>query len=291
MRRMDWTPVSESNLLRLKAGPRLALRISNSETVQADYPTDCIHKGLVLECEGEALSEEGVGFGLPVIKRGREAVFPGGARVTFLGSSQAGLSVEYLMNLHERLALGGGSFLKGRLASSLKNAAALLHRSYPLARGAFTAVSNSMRAAFGIRTVFERGRSAGTIRVEYRLDPARGELGITMDASGVQDNGVTELVLMNEQGARHFTEYADSDGARLRSADIGTWYPVPAEEASFRDPRHGVRFSVRKVPGARLYRGRELVRGRLSWAGFAYLLPPTTVAFGCSVVIERQLAG
>ena len=80
---------------------------------------------------------------------------------------------------------------------------------------------------------------------------------------------------MNEQGARCFDRYEDSDGAVLRGAGIGTWDEVGADRASFVSTGHRVAFSLAQAPGARLYRGRELVGARLSWAGFGYSLPPT----------------
>jgi hypothetical protein len=178
--------------------------------------------------------------------------------------------------------------LKGRIANSIKEITALLHRSYPLTRRALTDISNALRKAFGIRTEFEQGQSAGVVRMEYAFDPERRKVDISMDASGVRGNSLAELIVMNEQGAGFFTEYSDSDGVRLHDSAIGTWSPVTAETASFLDPRHGVSFSLRRIRGARLYRGRELVPDRLAWAGFAYVIPAGTPSFRCSVSMGEQ---
>ena len=80
---------------------------------------------------------------------------------------------------------------------------------------------------------------------------------------------------MNEQGAHFFDRYTDSSGCVRQGVSIETWREVTAGDASFLDPFHGVFFSMRSAPGARLFRGRELVEGRLAWAGLAYVLPPT----------------
>jgi hypothetical protein len=266
-------------------GTRITLRIPRRESRHGVYPTDSLQKGLTLEHDGRSLAEEGVGFGVPMLKHGLQTIFPGGLGVTRLDAAHGRVDVEYNMNLVEHLALRGSSLLKTRVANTLKELTALLHRSYPLARGALTEISNALRSAFGFRTVFEPERSAGIVRMEYRVNPASGGLDMRMDASGIARDGISEVIVMNEQGASSFTEYVDSNGLSLRGGQIATWSPVTAEQATFRDPRQGIRFSARRTPGARLFFGRELVPGRLAWAGFAYVLPPGTTAFHCSVTI------
>jgi hypothetical protein len=261
-------------------GPRLRLRIPPCESDRADYPTDALRKGLTLEYEGADLSEEGVGFGVPILKRSNlESVFPGSCYASFPDHDRRHVSVLYDMNLVERLSPRGSPLLKGRIANSFKEVAALLHRSYPPVRRALTGLSNVLRKSFGIKTVFERGKSAGIVAMQYAFDPESCAVEIAMDASGLRREGLAEIVIMNEQGASFFTEYADSDGHSLHAAEIGSWSPVGAEEAFFRDPRSGVRFCLRRPRGARLYRGRELVGDRLAWSGFGYILPPGTLEF------------
>ncbi len=260
-------------------GDGLGLCIGPRRTGRDGFPTDALQKGLTLEHRGRDLSEEGVGFGVPVLKKGLDAIFPGTRSVAHPDGDLRHLVVEYRMDLGERLALQASPLLKSRLVNSLKDIVALLHRAYPMTRGGLTGISNAMRAVFGIHTVFERRPSAGAVVMEYRIDPSTGEVFMTMDASGVDRDGLMELIVMNELGARHFSEYVDSDGLTLRNRGIGTWSPVTAAEAAFRDPRHGIRFCLRRVKGARLFRGRELVKKRLAWAGFAYVLPPDTVEF------------
>ena len=86
---------------------------------------------------------------------------------------------------------------------------------------------------------------------------------------------LTEVIVMNEQGAHFFDQYRDSSGARLSGKEIGCWDEVTAEEASFASSTHRVAFNLPQVPGARLFRGRELIGSRLAWAGFGYSFPPT----------------
>ncbi len=277
---------SRGNAVFCAIRPGLFLRAPSPDGARSGYPTDCVGKGLTLEVNGTDLAEEGVGFGVPIVKQGLQAVFPGPARVVLRDPGRQYLQVEYAIHLRERLALRGSSVLQSRPANFLKEIGGALHRAYPRARAGLNAVSRLARNAFGIRSVFEPGLCVGAVRLEYQFDPARHEVRMTMDASGVQGPHLSEVILMNEQGANHFDLYSDADGCQLCGPDIGTWVPVTAAEARFSDPAHGVSFSVQREPGCRLYRGRELALGRLAWAGFAYRVPPGTSMFSCSVRIE-----
>ena len=92
---------------------------------------------------------------------------------------------------------------------------------------------------------------------------------------------------MNELGAHHFDRFVDSQGADLAGHEIGTWDEVTAAWASFVCRAHGVAFKLAPVEGARLYRGRELIGGRVAWSGVGYSLPPTLERFAYDVTIER----
>jgi len=265
--------------------PGLRLRIGCTGQAPSGYPTDSLAKGLTFEHNGLDLSEEGVGFGVPVIKLGRVAVFPGSAREILHDPVRQLCRVEYVMDLQERLAMPGLSLMRSRPANFLKEIVGELHRAYPWARSALNAVSHRARKSIGISTTFKRARCAGVVRVEYKFHPASKELEMSMDASGIREAHPTEVILMNEQGANYFSHYADADGALLSGREIGTWFPVMAARARFMDLAHDVGFAAQKAPGARLYRGRELSPGRLAWAGFAYRVLPGREVFHCSVLV------
>ena len=92
---------------------------------------------------------------------------------------------------------------------------------------------------------------------------------------------------MNEQGARSFDRYRDSDGPALAGSRIGAWHEVRGAEACFVSRAHGVSFSLQQAEGAQLYRGRELIGSRLAWSGFGYTLAPTRERFEYDVLIAR----
>jgi hypothetical protein len=252
------------------------------------YPTAAISKGILLYDAGRSLAEEGVGFGLPVLKCGLTTVFPGS--LTLLDEQDGAVravTASYEMNLVERLARPGGTSLQAEWMYSAKNALAALHREVPLLRRSLTGLSSRLRRAFGWETTYEPTESLGTVRVRSAARPGGSYLDLAVDVSGVETNGVTEVVVMNEQGGRAFDCYRDSDGASCARGEIGTWDDVAAEHATFLCRSSGVAFTLHQVEGARLRRGREVVGTRLSWSGFGYSFPRAAERIEYRIALER----
>ena len=191
------------------------------------------------------------------------------------------------MNLEERIAVPGRGSLRGRLLYGTKNSLAALHRRLPPARGLLTAASSGLRWTFGWETTYEEADFDGSVKVVYTVDAEAGRVTIEVDTTGVPRGRISEVVVMNEQGARSFDRYRDSGGTLLQGNEIGTWNEVAAAEASFVSESHGMAFSLGQVPGARLFRGREMVGSRLSWAGFGYSFTPAAERFRYVVRIEQ----
>jgi len=61
--------------LQLSSG--ITLMIGSHLMNGKEYPTAAIQKGLIMIYEGQELCEEAVGFGVPILKRGLQAIFPG----------------------------------------------------------------------------------------------------------------------------------------------------------------------------------------------------------------------
>ena len=93
----------------------LSLRIADQSAGATGYPTARLQKGLLLLDGDEDLAEEGVGFGVPILKRGTVTVFPGDVELAWRRDGPVWeVTAAFQMNLVERLAGRGGDRVKSR---------------------------------------------------------------------------------------------------------------------------------------------------------------------------------
>jgi hypothetical protein len=258
------------------------------------YPTSGLQKGLLLLDGGQELSSEGVGFGVPVLKRGPRAVFAGSAEITVHGGEPRSIMMTFTMDHVERLGGRRHRLFLHRPLDEAREAFALLYRRAPLLRRPLLAASNGIRWLLRVKTRFEETTPVAVVPVTCTAGEGPGDVVVCADLSHLPD-AVTEIVLMNELGADVFGRYIDSDGADLRGAGIGAWNQVHAATGSFLAEQSGVAFTLESdpdpdAPGVRLYRGREVAKGRLAWAGFGYSLRPGTQSFTYRLHIGRGAA-
>jgi hypothetical protein len=258
----------------------LQLKIADSPDSISDYPSSNLQKAFLLVYKGRLLAQEAVGFGFPVIKRGLTALFPGSVE---LSSNQQGkdkqVEAVYTLNLKEKIIRHGKKRIRYEIVYDVKNFMALLIRCVPLFRGILTGVSNALRKVFGWETGYDDTGVFMKVKVTYSVPAASDEMRVDVDWAGQAESGITELIVMNEQGADHFDRYTDSSGVFIQGDKIGCWDEVLANEASFIGTESRVRFTLSQVNGARLFRGRELVGSRLAWAGFGYSVKPAINRF------------
>lgn len=266
----------------------LGLVMSEGSQEDSAYATRRLQRGFRLMDHGEDLSEEAVGFGLPVVKRGLHTAFPGMVAVTVLPTDSLWrVQASYTFNLVERLSRGASPSLRCRPVYLTKDfLAAIMRHSRPV-HGPLTAISSWLRASFGLRTVYDEAGTRAVLDVHYAIDTASGVVHVSLDASQLAGQGVTEGILMNEQGGRFFDVYHDSDGGSLRGARIGAWDRVTAAEASMVSSTRKLGYTVAGGQGARLYRGREVVGSRLAWSGFGYSFSPTLGKLEYVIRIKR----
>jgi len=266
----------------------LSLMIADGPSEQAIYPTTRLKKGLLLRSDGADLAEESVGFGLPVLKRGLQTFFPGDMELDCLHKDSTWVvTAIYTINLTERIVRRGTTTVDNKLLYLVKNSLAALIRNVPFTRGSLIALSIGLRRLFGWGTTYEKAGLSARVGMTYTFDEQTGILAIEADLTGVSQSDFSEVVIMNEQGGLYFDQYRDSRGVCLSGNEIGCWDETIAEEAGFVSSSHRVAFTLPRVPGARLFRGRELIDSRLAWAGFGYSFPATNRRFIYTVRIEK----
>jgi hypothetical protein len=265
----------------------LSLKIGDPPSYRNEYPTARLQKGFLLLDRGRELAEEAVGFGVPVLKRGLQTIFPGSVALTWLqrGSTWE-ITALFKLNLVEKISIGANTYVENRSLYAIKNFLEAMIRRLPIFRELLTAASSKLRQAFGWETTFVDADLSTEVKMLYTVDGQTGIVSVEIDASNLPA-AITEVVVMNEQGAHYFDRYQDTSGISIRGEEIGCWDDVNAEEACFKSSTSRVAFRLGQVKGARLYRGRELIGSRLAWAGFGYSFPPSIRNLRYELKIER----
>ena len=266
----------------------LSLTIADNPNGRRAYPTSRLKKGFLMSYRGLDLTEEAVGFGMPVLKQGLQTIFPGNIILDLLHKNSTWVvTAIYTLNLVEKIARPGTATIKGKSLYTAKNYLAAFIRNFPSMRAPLTALSSGLRGLFGWETTYEEAGFVSKLKMVYTFIEQTESLLVEADLASLHRQAVTEVIVMNEQGAHFFDLYRDSSATRLSGKKIGCWDEVRAEEASFESSAHGVGFTLPRVAGARLFRGRELIGSRLAWAGFGYSFPPTASGFNYTIRFEK----
>ncbi len=268
-------------------GGDISLQIREPENKNQSYPSCRIQKGLVLFQGNKDLSEEGIGFGVPLLKFGQKTIFPGkGCIEVRKYADRTNVNIDYDFNLTEKIKVKG-RILESRTFYNIKDILSWIHRKNPFLRGILTQGSIVLRRAFTVETKFERVACAGLASVEYSLCND-GIIRVAADLRRIKKEGCTEIIIMNEQGASYFDTYCDSKGTILVGNEIGSWQENSCDEASFIDPHDGLTFTLSKISGSKMFYGRERVENRLAWSGIAYSLSPGIQNFAYEVRIGTK---
>ncbi|HJX23224.1 MAG TPA: hypothetical protein VJ574_02295 [Candidatus Bathyarchaeia archaeon] len=267
----------------LDMSDRLSLRLY-SDTHPHNLEISPLHKGLSLMLGGRELIEEGTGFGVPVVKYDDRTYFSTSAQ-SFVGEVGNRLALIKIFSLDaiSRKRLGNLSYINDDLYSlfhSIFENAYLGHkRLAPL----FNAMME-LRRALKVDTDFVKAKPRGNIKATYSC--LRDAVEVALDFSELKTEGCQEILILNEQGSTFFTNYLDSSGLCLRRREIGAWERVRAVEASLSDAGGALCFTLKNLKDAALFRGWEGTRGRFSWAGFGYSLPPEVSTFSYSIKLR-----
>ncbi|MGA2504124.1 MAG: hypothetical protein ABSG01_08550 [Anaerolineales bacterium] len=251
------------------------------------YPTAHLQKGFILLDEGVELTEEAVGFGVPVVKRGLQTIFPGDVSLTWQKEGTTWVvTAQFKLNLVEKITRGGNGNVGNGSFYALKDFLAEVIRRFPIFRRLLTNISSLLRRIFNWKTNYAAEGALTEVKVNYTIEAGTGKTMVDIDLSDLPAD-LTEVVVMNEQGAHAFDRYQDTSGNYFQGEEVGCWDEVEAEEAWFESSARRVAFGLSKVKGARLFRGRELIGSRLAWAGFGYSFPPSIQRFQYEFKIKR----
>jgi hypothetical protein len=236
-----------------------------------------LQKGLVMVFNGMELVEEGMGFGVPVVKYNNKTYFSSSAYCS-INDTESGIRVSKLFFLDtiSRKNVAKSFYLNDtlyRLFHSLFEKVYLgSKRSLP-----FFSKIMELRQVMGIQTKFIKVEPKGAIVVNFLILPTL--IKVQVDLSSLDKVGCEEILVLNEQGSTFFSKYSDSEGLKLSDAKIGAWDKVKAENASLAYVKGSVVFSLEKQNGSLLFRGWEKTRGRFAWTGLSYSLPPKVSLF------------
>jgi hypothetical protein len=266
----------------------IGLKIATGPNLGDTYPTAKIQKGWLMLYKGLNLSEEAVGFGVPILKRGLHTIFPGDMELIHDPySSPNHFSARYVMNLEEKISRNGNGTIDNQLVYASKNLLSGLIRGLPLLRSTLTGTSSLLREKFDWQTTYERSKFSLDVNIEYTLLPPEGRLLVEVPGCDFSAQGISEVILMNEQGAHFFDQYIEENGTAEYGDEISCWDEVAANWATFTSRLYKLSFSLPRVNDSKLYRGRELVGDRLAWSGFGYSFPPTRKSFCYEVAIRK----
>ena len=272
----------------IKMGGGISLLIREPDRENHKYPSCRIQNGLVLFHENIDLSEEGVGFGVPILKFGMKTIFPGsGCMELKKFVDRIYVKIDYDFCLAETIVVKGRR-IESRTLYKIKESLSWVHRKYPFSRKLLTQGSTAIRQTLGLETRFEEVASAGSACVEYNIS-ANGLIRVSADLRRIRKEGCTEVIIMNEQGANYFDTYFDSNGTILAGNKIGSWIETSSDEASFKNSHNNIIFTLSRVRDSRMFYGREFVPNRLAWSGITYSISPliSNFAYDISICVDK----
>jgi hypothetical protein len=236
-----------------------------------------LQKGLVLVFDGNELIEEGVGFGVPVVKYKNKTYFSSSAYCS-IDKNENGISLTklFVLDTISRKRVGKSSYVNDEFYRFLHK---LFEKAYLGSKRFFPFLGKVMelRQVLGIQTKFIRVEPKGAISVKFTIQ--QSSIEVQVDLSSLDKVGCEEILILNEQGSTFFGEYTDSEGLKLCDAKIGAWNEVRAKDASLSHIKGSLAFGLEKRDGSLLFRGWEKTKGRFAWTGLSYSLPPQLSLF------------
>jgi len=261
----------------------LALRIYPDNRPK-NLEVEALQKGLVLMVNDSELIEEGVGFGVPVIKYRDATFFSRTATVYVEEQNENSILIvkDYLLDSISEKQIHGAS-----INNSIYS---IFHKAFEKAyihpgnmRPLFDWTMR-LRRIFGVETYFAKVPPRGKVSITYHCYP--DHINVCADFSKVDTADCCELLILNEQGAAFFKKYKNGNVV-LHDRKIGPWTEVDKGDAELTDTTNSISFSMNKKEGTILYCGWEQVKDRFSWAGMTYSLNPKISRFNYTIRLKE----
>jgi len=260
----------------------LALRLY-SEAKPHNWQIADLQKGLIIVYKGVEAVGEGTGFGVPILVYSDEIYFSGSSQVyLFQRNHFKIIRKEFLMDTVERRKIGKVNLESRRLRAIAKYQAELYqkHRCF---RFLMPLSIESLSIRMGVRNGFVKTNPVGKVIVTFSISQNR--VRVIVDFSLLKRKDFKKILILNEQGARYFRRYSDSNGMELIDKQIGGWGEVDAVWASITDLQGRVGFRLWEVENSVLSRGREFLEGCLDWIGLDYEIDPRKATFEYEIEI------
>jgi hypothetical protein len=240
-----------------------------------------LHKGLVLMLDNQEVIEEGMGFGVPVVKYIDKTYFSSLAYVSIQkNQSIHTIKKTYVLDAISRKKFWRSTYIDDDVYSLARKTFAKLYLKHKNVSPLFNNVM-MLRNMAKIKTEFQKVKPKGKVTVNYEIQPA--VIKVSVDFSDLMLDDCEELLVLNEQGSNIFDKYVDSSGLKLAGSKIGGWGPVTADIAFLLSSKKKIGFCLQKNKRATLFRGWENTRRRFSWAGLNYSLKPKNGIFDYSI--------
>ncbi len=243
--------------------------------------TGSLQKGLVLQLNGNELIEEGIGFGVPIVKYLDKTFFSSTADISIQkNDSNLTLTKVFTLDTVSRKKFGQTTYIDDDLYSPLRKTFQILYLKHKKLTPVFNKIME-LRDCANIKTEFVKVQPRGTVTVTYQCKS--DGINVQADFSKLSLNNCHEVLVLNEQGSSIFQKYVDSSSSMLFGTKIGAWETVTAKQASLLSTNDQIAFSVQNKKGTTLFRGWEHTKKRFSWAGLSYSMRPNNGIFDYSI--------
>ena len=258
-------------------------RISISEKLSLQLYSDTrphigqiagLQKGLILVHNGTSLVGEGTGFGVPVARYREKTYFSGSSIVqVFEKNNRTTIVKQFVLDMVSQKELG-----KAKIGSSMVRKFWMrLDDLYMKHKRLRLLQINNLYKSMGYKVNYVKVKSKGKINVTYSIK--KPIIHVKADFSALEKKNLQRIFILNEQGARYFRKYSDSNGTVLFDKKIGAWNNVEAEWASITNEKGEFGFRLWKVNDAIMHVGREFLEGTFDWVGLDYEVNPEKTSF------------